>query len=162
MISKETIIAIQNTPIGKLGIEANLGKISRVYLPNQVNMINPNLNSNSDVLKQAFDEINEYLDGKRFVFSLKHHINLSDFTTSVLNEINKIPYGTTKTYKEIAISITNLKASRAVGMACNKNPLPIIIPCHRVIGSNGSLVGYAGGLELKSYLLKLENYLIRH
>ena len=75
----------------------------------------------------------------------------------VWNELLKIPYGQTRTYKQIAEAIGNKKAARAVGMANNKNPMPIIIPCHRVVGANGSLVGYALGLDMKKYLLKLES-----
>ena len=71
-------------------------------------------------------------------------------------ELQKIPYGKIRTYKEIAENIGNKNASRAVGMANNKNPIAIIIPCHRVIGSNGDLTGYAGGIKLKQYLLNLE------
>ena len=78
------------------------------------------------------------------------------FRLAVWKELQNIPYGQTTSYKEIAQKINKPKACRAVGMANNKNPLPIIIPCHRVIGSNGKLIGYAGGLKLKNYLLELE------
>jgi methylated-DNA-[protein]-cysteine S-methyltransferase len=75
----------------------------------------------------------------------------------VLNALMEIPYGEIRTYKEIAVSLQKPNAARAVGGACNKNPLPIIIPCHRVIGSNKSLTGFAGGLRIKKFLLELEN-----
>ena len=80
----------------------------------------------------------------------------TDFQKRVWEALIQIPYGETRTYKEIAAAAGNPKASRAVGMANNRNPIPIIIPCHRVIGTNGSLTGYAGGLKVKEYLLKLE------
>lgn len=80
----------------------------------------------------------------------------TDFQQKVWNELKKIPYGTTCTYGEIAVRIGNPKASRAVGNACNKNPIPILIPCHRVVGSKGDLVGFASGLDVKKHLLDLE------
>ena len=78
------------------------------------------------------------------------------FQRAVLKEIAKIPLGQTRTYKQIAQSLGKPKAVRAVGMACNKNPFPFVIPCHRVVGSDGKLTGYAFGLEMKKYLLDLE------
>jgi O-6-methylguanine DNA methyltransferase len=81
---------------------------------------------------------------------------LTEFQIRVLKEISKIPAGETRTYKQIAEALGNPKASRAVGLACNKNPFPYTIPCHRVIGSNGSLTGYAFGLEQKKNILELE------
>ena len=75
---------------------------------------------------------------------------------NVWKSLQAIPYGETRSYKEIAQSIGNPKASRAVGLANNKNPIPIFIPCHRVIGANGKLVGFGGGLQMKAYLLELE------
>lgn len=81
---------------------------------------------------------------------------LTAFQTAVLQEITKIPFGETRTYKQIAEALGSPKASRAVGMACNKNPFPFVIPCHRVVGSNGSLTGYAYGVPLKEKLLAFE------
>ncbi|MCC8169988.1 MAG: methylated-DNA--[protein]-cysteine S-methyltransferase, partial [Oscillospiraceae bacterium] len=80
----------------------------------------------------------------------------TDFQRRVWSELLKIPYGETRSYGQIAASIGNPKASRAVGSANNKNPIAIVIPCHRVIGANGSLTGYAGGLDIKSFLLETE------
>jgi len=81
----------------------------------------------------------------------------TDFQLEVWNALLSIPYGTTASYKDIALMIGNSKAVRAVGMANNRNPIAIIVPCHRVIGSDGSLVGYAGGMELKRTLLEIES-----
>lgn len=106
---------------------------------------------------EVFQEITEYLAGKRKTFDLNLNLQGTDFQKKVWQELLKIPYGETRSYKEIAIAIGNEKASRAVGMANNKNPIVIAVPCHRVIGANGKLVGYAGGLAMKEYLLKLEN-----
>ncbi len=110
----------------------------------------------TDFTNNVFSEISEYFDGKRkqFTFSLKPAG--TDFQKKVWSALCDIPYGETRTYKEIAKAIGNEKASRAVGMANNKNPLHIVVPCHRVIGANGKLVGYAGGLAMKEYLLKME------
>lgn len=108
------------------------------------------------LLKEAFNQIEEYLDGKRFHFDLPLLAKGTEFQQRVWSELRKIPYGETRSYKDIAIAIGNPKASRAVGMANNKNPLGIVVPCHRVIGSNGSLTGYAGGLGVKEKLLYLE------
>lgn len=90
-------------------------------------------------------------------FSVPIHLKGTDFQKKVWNELKNIPYGETRTYKEIAEKIGKPKASRAVGMACNKNPIVILVPCHRVVGTNGSLTGYAGGIELKKALLEAES-----
>lgn len=104
----------------------------------------------------VYNEVMEYLDGKRKTFDIKYEINGTEFQKKVWKELTKIPYGETRTYKEIAVAVGNPKASRAVGMANNKNPISIVIPCHRVIGSDGKLTGYAGGLDMKKALLDLE------
>lgn len=102
------------------------------------------------------NQINEYLDGRRKDFSLPLDLRGTDFQKKVWNELLKIPYGETRTYKDIANFINVPKGYRAVGNALNNNPVLILVPCHRVIGSNGKLVGFAGGLELKAKLLELE------
>lgn len=110
----------------------------------------------TELLSMATIQLDEYFQGKRTVFSLPFKLTGTPFQLAVWKELQNIPYGKTTSYKEIAQKINKPKACRAVGMANNKNPLPIIIPCHRVIGSNGKLIGYAGGLKLKNYLLELE------
>lgn len=110
----------------------------------------------TELLSMATIQLDEYFQGKRTVFSLPFKLTGTPFQLAVWKELQNIPYGKTTSYKEIAQKINKPKACRAVGMANNKNPLPIIIPCHRVIGSNGKLIGYAGGLNLKNYLLELE------
>ena len=110
----------------------------------------------TELLSMATIQLDEYFQGKRTTFSLPFKLTGTLFQLAVWKELQNIPYGKTTSYKEIAQKINKPKAYRAVGMANNKNPLPIIIPCHRVIGSNGKLIGYAGGLNLKNYLLELE------
>ena len=110
----------------------------------------------TELLSMATIQLDEYFKGKRTTFSLPFKLTGTPFQLAVWKELQNIPYGQTTSYKEIAQKINKPKACRAVGMANNKNPLPIIIPCHRVIGSNGKLIGYAGGLKLKNYLLELE------
>lgn len=110
----------------------------------------------TELLSMATIQLDEYFQGKRTTFSLPFKLTGTPFQLAVWKELQNIPYGQTTSYKEIAHKINKPKAYRAVGMANNKNPLPIIIPCHRVIGSNGKLIGYAGGLKLKNYLLELE------
>ena len=111
----------------------------------------------TELLSMATIQLDEYFQGKRTTFSLPFKLTGTPFQLAVWKELQNIPYGQTTSYKEIAQKINKPKAYRAVGMANNKNPLPIIIPCHRVIGSNGKLIGYAGGFKLKNALLELEN-----
>lgn len=102
------------------------------------------------------EQIIEYLNGRRKSFSLPLDLRGTDFQKKVWNELIKIPYGETRTYKDIARSINVPQGYRAVGNALNKNPVLIVVPCHRVIGSDGKLTGFRGGLELKAKLLELE------
>lgn len=108
------------------------------------------------ILNLAAQQLEEYFHGLRRDFTIPLKANGTQFQQQVWQALTHIPYGMTYTYKELAETIGKPKASRAVGSACNRNPLPIVIPCHRVIGSSGSLTGYAGGLELKAMLLKME------
>ncbi len=110
----------------------------------------------SDVIKKAYEQLKEYFNGQRTSFDLPLNPKGTEFQKKVWNALLDIPYGYTCSYKEIAVRIGNEKACRAVGSANNKNPIFIIIPCHRVIGKNGSLVGYGGGLHIKQKLLELE------
>lgn len=156
-MSQKINISIRETQIGVMGIAENSGLIVRVYLPNRIEAIKEQNVGKSALLDQAFSKICEYLSGKRRKFDLPMQVKITNFIGKTLEELVKIPYGETKSYKEIATRLGNSKASRIVGMACNRNPLPILIPCHRVIGSSGGLVGYDGGLDLKKYLLDLES-----
>lgn len=110
----------------------------------------------SELIGKAEDQLEEFLDGTRTVFDLPLKPEGTVFQKRVWNALLLIPYGETKSYKDIAALIDNPKGCRAVGMANNRNPIPIIIPCHRVIGVSGSLIGYGGGLDIKVKLLELE------
>ena len=107
---------------------------------------------NSDIQKQ----LTEYEKGSRKVFDLPLHLKGTEFQLKVWNALLEIPYGETRSYQQIAQRIGQPKALRAVGGACNRNPIGIIVPCHRVIGKNGKLTGYAGGLFYKELLLNHE------
>lgn len=110
----------------------------------------------SDFSNEVFRQIREYINGARTDFDINYRLSGTEFQLSVWRELLKIPYGETRTYREIAAAVGNSKAARAVGTSLNKNPLHIIIPCHRVIGTDGSLTGYAGGLGIKEKLLDTE------
>lgn len=109
-------------------------------------------------LRGVAQEIVEYLNGKRRQFDIPLKLSGTNFQKSVWNTLLTIPYGETRSYRDIAEQIGNVKACRAVGMANHHNPIVIIVPCHRVIGSNGSLIGFGGGLDLKRQLLDLERF----
>ena len=110
----------------------------------------------SPVSQLAAAQLQEYFAGTRKIFTFPIELRGTPFQISVWKELSLIPYGETRTYGDIARAIGNPKAVRAVGMACNRNPIWIAIPCHRVIGSNKKLTGYAGGLTMKDALLNLE------
>ena len=106
---------------------------------------------------QAKDQLCEYFDGQRQVFDLTLDPSGTPFQRQVLDALQEIPFGETRSYRDIARAIGRPRAVRAVGAANGRNPLPIVIPCHRVIGTNGSLTGFGGGLAAKEYLLGLES-----
>lgn len=106
---------------------------------------------------QAERELAEYLDGKRKTFSVKLDPAGTPFQSKVWDALERIPFGETRNYGQIAKQIGNIKAVRAVGGAIGRNPISVIVPCHRVIGASGSLTGFAGGLKTKEFLLTLEN-----
>jgi len=110
----------------------------------------------TDLIRKAYLQLDEYFAGKRRYFDLPLEPTGTDFQKQIWKVLCEIPFGKTITYKELATTAKNPKAIRAAGAANGKNPIYIIIPCHRVIGSSGSLTGYAGGLEMKEKLLKLE------
>lgn len=149
-------IFFYETDIGKIGIAENGKAITNVYFNNGQILEEFNIEE-TDLLRKAGKELKEYFDGERKEFDIPLKVDGTDFRKSVWKELCKIPYGETCTYGDIAKRIGNPKASRAVGLANNKNKIPIFIPCHRVIGANGKLVGFAGGIEIKKYLLDLES-----
>ena len=116
----------------------------------------PSESAPSVLADRAFKEISEYLNGKRRAFDFPIAPKGTDFQRKVWSALREIPYGENKTYGEIAAYIGSPKAARAVGNACNKNPLLLAVPCHRVLGAGGSLTGFAAGIEVKERLLLLE------
>ncbi|MEA4805667.1 methylated-DNA--[protein]-cysteine S-methyltransferase [Acetobacterium wieringae] len=143
------------TPLGKIVLTENGSAITRLIfseaLPEEV------ICRETPLLKKAIQELQEYFAGTRQSFDLPLQPEGTDFQQKVWKALQEIPYGEVCSYHQIARAIGNEKACRAVGGANNKNPISIIIPCHRVIGANGSLVGYGGGLDIKQKLLTLEN-----
>lgn len=148
-------IFFYKTNIGKLGIVDNGNAITQVYFANEIDIESVQV-IETQLLKEAAKQLEEYFKGKRKDFNLPLEPNGTEFQKRVWEVLQTIPYGDTWSYKQVAEKIGNPRASRAVGMANNKNPIAIFIPCHRVVGANGKLVGYAGGLEIKEYLLKIE------
>jgi len=108
------------------------------------------------LIKKTYEQLMEYFDGQRTVFDIPINASGTAFQKQAWSALSSIPYGETRTYKQIAELIGNPKGCRAVGLANNRNPISIVVPCHRVIGTNGKLVGYAGGLHVKEKLLLLE------
>lgn len=143
---------IVSTAFGHVKIESEMHQITHLDLTQEP--LSPE--SNNPVLNQAANQIKAYFDGKKVTFSLPLNPAGTPFQRAVWQALTEIPYGETRSYQDIAIAIGNPKAVRAVGGAVNKNPIMIVIPCHRVIGKDGSLVGFYGGLELKQRLLDLE------
>jgi len=115
----------------------------------------------TELLKETKRQLVEYFNKTRTEFEIPCAPKGTEFQRDVWEELQKIPYGETRTYQEIAFSIGNVRACRSVGLANHKNPIPIIIPCHRVIGKNNKLLGYAGGMKIKEFLLQLERKSIR-
>ncbi len=145
---------IINTPIGKYQIIYDDNFIYEVRWENEIieekNYIQNNL---SETIKAQF---NEYFTAKRQDFTLPIKLKMKGFSADCLTLLQQIKYGKTTTYKDLAIALGSPNAARAVGNAMNKNPIPIIIPCHRVVGSDGKLVGFRSGLNNKKWLLDFE------
>lgn len=143
------------TDIGKIGIAEKDNWITNLFfetdpIPDDFTV------KETEISREANKQLQEYLLGQRKAFYLPLAPYGTVFMKSVWDHLGEIPYGTTQSYLDIARKIGNGKASRAVGLANHRNPIPIIIPCHRVIGTNGHLTGYRGGLHIKSHLLELE------
>jgi len=146
---------ICSSPVGKLLLAGDENGLQRIQFECNI-LINKNWIENKSMFQPAVAQLNEYFNKERLSFDLKLNPQGTKFQKHVWQRLQKIDYGQTKFYAEIAEEINNPKAARAIGTANNKNPIPIIIPCHRVIGKNGSLTGFAGGLDVKQQLLDLE------
>ena len=145
-----------NTPIGAVRLTEEGGSIIRIELTDAAGTFS----APTPLLREAEHQITAFLRGERRQLDFPIRMVGTPFQQRVWQALQQIPYGATRTYGAIATAIGNPRASRAVGMACNKNPLLLIVPCHRVIGSDGSMTGYAGGIERKIALLKIENIIL--
>ncbi len=151
-----------DTPIGALQLLVRDGALIRICFPEQFYEVSDEQQVspyNSDVLQTASAQLQEYFAGQRQRFDLPLGAQGTAFQHSVWRALGEIPYGELRSYRDIACQIGRDKAVRAVGAANGRNPLPIVVPCHRVIGSDGSLTGFAGGLAIKRQLLMLEGSL---
>ncbi len=141
------------TPLGRLTVASDGRAVTAIAFGERDF---PGERRATELTNRAANQLQEYLAGKRRSFDLPLAPAGTDFQKKVWNALMDIPYGETRSYSEVASAIGSPKACRAVGGANNRNPLPIVVPCHRVVGSNGALVGYAGGTKVKAFLLDLE------
>ena len=145
-----------STPLGPMALASEEEAITHLYLPGRPT---PRLVSHpTPLLLEGERQLLEYLGGQRKVFDLPLNPQGTPFQRRVWQALEAIPWGETRTYRDIALAVDSPRGFRAVGMANHHNPIPIFIPCHRVVGADGSLTGYAGGLELKKALLSLEGH----
>jgi methylated-DNA-[protein]-cysteine S-methyltransferase len=156
------------SPIGPLFVAASTRGLATIsfdddpegHLERLARIAGPAVLRSPRAVDLAHRELDEYFSGKRHAFDLALDLRaLPPFTISVLRELARVPYGETTTYGSLAAKVGRPRAARAVGTVMHNNRIPIVLPCHRVVGSTGSLVGYAGGLELKEKLLELEGAL---
>ncbi len=164
-------IAWLDSPVGCLEIEENGEAITAIRFVHRPDRENDNRTGKHDnlcggsgtadapLLAEAVRQLREYFSGSRAAFDLPLAPEGTGFQKRVWKALLEIPYGETRTYGQIAAAVGNPKGGRAVGMANHNNPIPIVIPCHRVIGANGALTGYGGGLDIKRKLLELEGVL---
>jgi methylated-DNA-[protein]-cysteine S-methyltransferase len=160
MTTRSYLFKTMPSPVGLLTLVANDRGLAAVLWenddPKRVRLNPLHEDSKHPVLLEAERQLQDYFKGKRETFSLKLDFTGTDFQKKVWAALLTIPFGETRSYAQIAEQIGNPNAVRAVGAANGKNPISIIAPCHRVIGSNGKLTGFAGGMEAKAFLLKLE------
>lgn len=145
--------AIINTPLGNLKIEADDEFITSVLFIEG----GEEVGSDNELINKCASQLNEYFNGSRKEFDLPLYPNGTPFQQQVWEKLNKVIFGATKSYGDLAIELGDMKKVRAVGTANGANPIAIIIPCHRIIAGNGDLTGYAGGLWRKKWLLEHES-----
>ena len=147
-----------DSPIGNLFLAGDQEGLKYINFPKEKKPVDPQPGwlEMPAFFTSAVAELKEYFAGKRQEFSIETRPEGTDFQLSVWRELQKVPYGKTVSYGELAEMVGNPKASRAVGAANGANPIPIVIPCHRVIGASGGLTGFGGGLDVKQFLLELE------
>jgi methylated-DNA-[protein]-cysteine S-methyltransferase len=146
--------AVIDSPVGKMKLTADVIGLTSIQFLDSEEILSEEI---PNALEEVVKQLREYFDGKRRDFNLRLSPQGTDFQKRVWKELEKIPFGKTVSYKHIATRLGDPKVIRAAASANGKNPIPIIIPCHRVIGSDGSLTGYAGGLYRKKWLLEHEN-----
>ena len=150
------------SPVGRLKLVASEHGLMAILWenddPKRVRLDETVEYANHTILRETARQLDDYFAGRRRVFDLPLAFNGTDFQKQVWQALLAIPFGETRTYGQLAAQLGNPSASRAVGAANGKNPISIIAPCHRVIGGNGKLTGFAGGLEAKAYLLGLEGH----
>lgn len=144
------------TPIGRLIIKENGTAVTTIQVAWEKEEVSETQGKETPLLRETKKQLQEYFDGQRKSFDLPLQPDGTVFQQKVWQALRQIPYGETRSYKELADMVGNPKACRAVGGANNKNPILILIPCHRVIGTDGSLTGFAVGLPAKKYLLEQE------
>jgi len=149
------------SPIGLLSVLASNRGLAEVRFANHRQALPVTGECKNEFIEAGLEQLKEYFASKRQVFDLTLDEGGTDFQRSVWAALRAIPFGETASYGDIAKAINNPNAARAVGMANNRNPLPIITPCHRVIGSDGSLTGFGGGLDIKRWLLEHERKFAR-
>ena len=149
-----------DSPVGRLKLISSDKGLAAILWendkPTRIQVRTYTENNTHPVLLETEQQLKEYFEGKRNSFSLTLYPVGTDFQKNVWNALSGIPYGETRSYGDIARQLGNIKAVRAVGAANGRNPISIVVPCHRVIGASGELTGFAGGLEAKAYLLSLE------
>ncbi len=154
---------LHDSPVGELLLISNGEALTALHMTAGKYVPSVNVdwvrNEKCTVLTQTRRELDEYFSGKRRVFSMPLALSGTDFQKQAWIALTKIPFGEKRTYGQQAAIVGRPKAVRAIGAANGKNPIGIIVPCHRVIGANGTLTGYAGGLHNKEFLLKLEGIL---
>lgn len=154
----QTAKVVFKTDLAEIEIEASPKGVRRLSLKRTSKSDSASIGPQAalKVARLAQKQLTQYLNGVRKEFDLPLDLQGTPFQMKVWQQLRAIPFGETRTYGELAKKIGNPKAARAVGMANNRNPIAIVVPCHRVVGSNGALVGYAGGLGLKKSLLEIE------
>jgi methylated-DNA-[protein]-cysteine S-methyltransferase len=155
---------VVDSPVGELLIAATERGLARIHFDPEGQEDELARIFGVRVLRSPLDEVrrelDEYFDGKRRDFELPIDLRVAAFHAEVLGELARVPYGMTTTYGALAAKVGHPRAARAVGTVMNRNPIPIVLPCHRVVGANGSLTGYAGGLDRKLQLLTLEGAIL--
>lgn len=160
MNKQEIKYAVMPSPLGDIKIAASAKGIVRIALPSQdaIRPMDVSWQRDDSVAKTAQKQLAEYFAGSRKQFDVALDLQGTEFQTAVWDALQSVPWGQTKSYGQLAEQIGKPKAVRALGAANGRNPVPIIVPCHRIIGANGKLTGYFGGESIKAFLLDLEGH----